>query len=310
MALNEIKKKIKSIQKTAQITNAMRLVSTTKYNQIVTESMNYDRYARQVKSMVSNLIKPEMLYDVKNTSSSNSEDTSINYHAMMQSREVKKRGFLVITADKGLAGNYNSGIIKTFSSFIDQFDKSEVEVLAIGRPIVKFCQKENLNLAYECYHLSDYPSFTEVKNIIKKTVKFFQDGTYDELYLVYNFPVNVLITEQRLEKILPISQENISDIKEHHGSIDPQVIIEPNIDDVLDEILPLYVETQIYGAIIDAKTAEQASRMQAMGQATDNAEKLINELQQSYHHERQKRITNEIIEIVSGANAQENEGRV
>lgn len=310
MALNEIKKKIKSIQKTAQITNAMRLVSTTKYNRIITESLHYDKYARKVKTMVSNVVKPEMLYDVKHVDGKISTGAHVNYHAMMQQRSVKKRGFLVITADKGLAGNYNSALLKAFSDFIKAFDSAEIEVLAIGRPIVKYCQKNNIHTVFKRYHLPDYPSFTDVQAIIKKTVQLFQHQTYDELYLVYNFATNVLVTEQRIEKILPISRENLNQTEEQHTTIDPQVIIEPDIDAVLDTILPLYVETQIYGAIIDAKTAEQASRMQAMGQATDNAEKLINELNHTYHHERQKRITNEIIEITSGANAQVNEGRI
>ena len=104
---------------------------------------------------------------------------------------------------------------------------------------------------------------------------------------------------------MPITRDNIADdVADANQPSGPRPLIEPDIDSVLDVILPLYAETQIYGAIIDAKTAEQASRMQAMGQATDNAKSLIDDLHQEYHHERQKKITNEIIEIISGANAQ------
>lgn len=314
MALNEIKKKISSIQKTAQITKAMKLVSTTKYNRIVTESAKYDEYAHKVREMVSSVVKPEMLYDMQEVNSSNDGDSDhINYHAMMHIRPVKKVGFLVITSDRGLAGNYNSALIKDFQAFIRQFSKDQLEVLAIGRPIAKYCKNQGIHLAYERYHLNDYPTFTEVQNIIRQAISLFQDGSYDELYLVYNYPVNVLVTERRIEKILPIGKDYMEEFhQDKQAGISPQVLVEPDIDSVLDVILPLYAETQIYGAVIDAKTAEQASRMQAMGQATDNADQLISDLQQDYHHERQKRITNEIIEITSGANAQEqdNERRV
>ena len=314
MALNEIKKKISSIQKTAQITKAMKLVSTTKYNRIVTESAKYDEYAQKVREMVSSVVKPEMLYDMQEINSSNGGDSDhINYHAMMHIRPVKKVGFLVITSDRGLAGNYNSALIKDFQAFIRQFSKDQLEVLAIGRPIAKYCKSQGIHLAYERYHLNDYPTFTEVQNIIRQAISLFQDGSYDELYLVYNYPVNVLVTERRIEKILPIGKDHMEEFhQDKQAGISPQVLVEPDIDSVLDVILPLYAETQIYGAVIDAKTAEQASRMQAMGQATDNADQLISDLQQDYHHERQKRITNEIIEITSGANAQEqdNERRV
>jgi ATP synthase F1, gamma subunit len=309
LALNTIKKKMNSVKKTAQITNALRLVSTTKYNRIITEAEHYDQYAQKVKTMVSNLITPDMLYDSKHiaprASHPSTNHNRIDYHVMMQVRPVKKTGFLVITADKGLCGSYNSALLKEFHDFIRPMDKESIEVVAIGRPIVKFCQKHQLNIVSERYHLSDYPNFTEVQTIIKAAIRFFQNNIYDELYLVYNYAPNVLKNVKRIEKILPITRDNIADdVADAKQPSGPRPLIEPDIDSVLDVILPLYAETQIYGAIIDAKTAEQASRMQAMGQATDNAKSLIDDLHQEYHHERQKKITNEIIEIISGANAQ------
>ncbi|WP_028125057.1 ATP synthase F1 subunit gamma [Eremococcus coleocola] len=308
MALNEIKKKMNSIQKTSQITNAMRLVSTTKYNSIVIESAKYDAYSQKIKEMVSSVIRPDIQYDLDASpvvDEDGNNDSLINFHSMMEVRPVNKVGFLVITSDKGLAGNYNTSILKEFRDQARKYRKDQIEVLAIGAPIAKFCRENGYHLAYERYHLSDYPSFTEVRNIIREAVNLFKDKTYDELYLCYNHSINVLVNEYRFERILPISPENIRHLhEENKDKVDPQVLIEPDVNQVLDFLLPLYAQTQIYGAVIDAKTAEQSARMQAMGQATDNAEKLIADLQQEYHHERQKRITNEIIEITNGANAQ------
>ena len=132
----------------------------------------------------------------------------------------------------------------------------------------------------------------------------FVDGTFDELVICYNHAVTVMQVDTKFEQLLPLSAEHLFPHDREVKRSQAEYIVEPNWQNVLDRLLPLYVESQIYGAIIDAKSAEYSSRMQAMQQATDNANDLIDDLQQEYHHERQKRITNEIIEIINGANAQ------
>ncbi|HBY88978.1 MAG: ATP synthase F1 subunit gamma [Ruoffia tabacinasalis] len=300
MALEEIRRQIDSINKTSQITKAMSLVSTTKYNRIVNISSNYEIYATKIKQTVANLMR--QVGDISNAGYvTNSDLTSIvDFHDLLINRPVKKSGYLVITSDKGLAGGYNSTILKEFKALLDERNQGaeDIVVMAVGEPIMKLCRKENFNVAHELHHLSDFPTFTQVQSLIQKCVELFKNETFDELYLVYNHSINALQNEFRCEQLLPLTNLPTEE------KTDVDYAIEPDVPDVLDILLSQYAESMIYGTILDAKTAEQASRMQAMTQATDNATDLIKNLQYVYNQQRQKRVTNEIIEITSGANAQ------
>ncbi|XJS11427.1 ATP synthase F1 subunit gamma [Aerococcaceae bacterium WGS1372] len=302
MGLEGIRRKIDSINKTSQITNAMSLVSTTKYNRIVNISSNYEQYAKKVRRLVASIISRVNDLNAPSYGSNNSDLDIIDYHDLLVSRSVKKTGYLIITSDKGLAGGYNSTVVKEFRQLLQQRKqlKDDVVVMAIGDPIVKFCRKESIHIAHELHHLPDFPSFTHVQSLIQKSVELFKSEIFDELYICYNHSVNALQNEFRCEQVLPLANIDQED------ELDVDYLIEPEISDVLDVLLTQYAESTIYGTILDAKTAEQASRMQAMTQATDNATDLIKSLQYQYNQERQKQVTNEIIEITSGANAQNN----
>ncbi|MGO1559775.1 MAG: F0F1 ATP synthase subunit gamma, partial [Ruoffia tabacinasalis] len=191
-------------------------------------------------------------------------------------------------------------ILKEFKALLDERNQGaeDIVVMAVGEPIMKLCRKENFNVAHELHHLSDFPTFTQVQSLIQKCVELFKNETFDELYLVYNHSINALQNEFRCEQLLPLTNLPTEE------KTDVDYAIEPDVPDVLDILLSQYAESMIYGTILDAKTAEQASRMQAMTQATDNATDLIKNLQYVYNQQRQKRVTNEIIEITSGANAQ------
>ena len=302
MGLEGIRRKIDSINKTSQITNAMSLVSTTKYNRIVNISSNYEIYAKKVRQTVANLMRHVDDLDNSGYVSSNDLAGIVDFHDLLINRPVKKTGYLVITSDKGLAGGYNSTVVKEFKALLEERnqDASNIVVMAIGEPIMKLCRKENFEVAHELHHLPDYPTFTQVQSLIQKSVELFKQETFDELYLCYNHSVNALQNEFRCDQLLPLSNLD----SEEESDVD--YLIEPTVADVLDVLLSQYAESTIYGTILDAKTAEQASRMQAMSQATDNASDIIKSLQHQYNQERQKRVTNEIIEITSGANAQNN----
>lgn len=308
MSLNEIKKQIKSISKTAQITNAMRLVSTTKYNRIVTDAKQYEVYRQKVRRMVATVLSSHQNIneaDVANGDSDHQDE--ISAHDMLVEKPIKKIGFLVITSDLGLAGNYNTSILKEMDRLLAPYDKEDVAILGIGKPIIKYCRENNLPLVYQQVDTSDYPTFTEVQNLIKRAVHYYKENIYDQLFICYNYAENVLKVDFKQEQILPLNRSILTEAtdeieKSPLGPVD--FLYEPNVSDILDVLLPLFAQTQIYGAIIDAKTAEQSSRMQAMGQATDNANDLIEDLNYKYNTERQKLVTNEIIEITNGANAQ------
>lgn len=216
---------------------------------------------------------------------------------------MKKTGYLVITSDRGLVGGYNSTILKAMMQMINQDHKSSDEyvMMAIGGVGADFFKARGMNLAYEYRGVSDIPTFNEVREIIQTAVTMFNSQVFDELYVCYNHHVNSLTSAFRAEKMLPITDLDVSEVSDQHI----EYLTEPDPESVLDAILPQYAESLIFGAIMDAKTAEHAASTTAMKSATDNANDLISSLSTEYNRARQAAITTEITEIVGGAAALE-----
>ncbi len=223
---------------------------------------------------------------------------------MLDARPVRKSGYIVITSDKGLVGGYNSTILKAVLDMIkrDHDSEDEYAIISIGGTGSDFFKARNMNVAFELRGLEDQPSFDQVGKIISKAVGMYQNELFDELYVCYNHHINSLSREVRVEKMLPIAD---FDPNESEGHVLTKFELEPDRDTILDQLLPQYAESLIYGAIVDAKTAEHAAGMTAMQTATDNAKKIINDLTIQYNRARQAAITQEITEIVGGASALE-----
>lgn len=300
-SLNEIKQRIASTKKTSQITKAMQMVSASKLTKSEANSINFQEYASKVRSIVTHLVASELL-DIEELADSNASDEA-DFHSMLISRPVKRTGYIVITSDGGLVGGYNSSILKQTMSMLesDHDSSDEYVMLAIGGTGADFFRARGISLAYELRNLSDQPSFDEVRKIVSMTTTMYQNQVFDELYVCYNHHINSLTSQFRVEKMLPISDLDPDEAQEY-----PQeYILEPSKDIILDQLLPQYAESLIYGAIIDAKTAEHAAGMTAMKTATDNAQNIISDLTISYNRARQGAITQEITEIVAGASALE-----
>ena len=221
---------------------------------------------------------------------------------MLIARPVKKTAYIVITSDKGLVGAYNSTILKAVLDTIQDYhpDGDDYSIIAIGGMGADFFKARNLPVSFELRGLEDNPSFEEVNRIISKSVEMYKNELFDELYVCYTHHINSLTSQVRVEKMLPISDLDAGEASETGVS---DFVLEPNRDAILEQLLPQYAESLIYGAIIDAKTAEHAAGMTAMQAATDNSEKMIKELTKRYNRVRQAAITQEITEIVAGANA-------
>lgn len=303
-SLNEIKQRIASTKKTSQITNAMQMVSGAKLTKSEAASKGFQEYASKIRSIVTHLVAAQ-LSDLEELDSYDSEDASEtgNYHVMLTSRPVKKTGYIVITSDKGLVGGYNSSILKqTMKMMSDDHDSQEEFVLiAIGGTGADFFKARGINVAYELRGLSDQPSFDEVRKIVSAATTMYENEVFDELYVCYNHHINSLTSQFRVEKMLPISDLD----PDEATTYEQEYILEPSEEAILDNLLPQYAESLIYGAIIDAKTAEHAAGMTAMKTATDNAQNIISDLTISYNRARQGAITQEITEIVAGAAALE-----
>ena len=288
-SLNEIKVRIASTKKTSQITGAMQMVSAAKLTRSEQNAKNFQVYAQKVRAMTTDLIGSEL-----------SEGSN---NPMLIKRPVKKTGYIVITSDKGLVGGYNSTILKSVMQMLadDHDNQEEYVIIALGGMGADFFKARDINVSYELRGLSDQPTFDEVRKIVNKSVSLYQNELFDELYVCYNHHVNSLTSQVRVEKMLPITDLDENEATSHHQEFE----LEPGRDTILEQLLPQYAESMIYGSIIDAKTAEHAAGMAAMQAATDNAKNVINDLTIQYNRARQAAITQEITEIVAGASALE-----
>ncbi|HHD4108708.1 TPA: F0F1 ATP synthase subunit gamma [Streptococcus pyogenes] len=288
-SLSEIKAKIISTEKTSKITSAMRMVSSAKLVKSEQAARNFQIYASKIRQITTDLLKSELTIGSDNP--------------MLVSRPVKKTGYIVITSDKGLVGGYNSKILKSVMDMITEYHADgDYEIISIGSVGSDFFKARGMNVAFELRGLADQPSFEQVRQIISQSVDMFVNEIFDELYVCYNHHVNSLTSQVRVQQMLPISGL-VADEAAEEGVTGFE--LEPNRHDILDQLLPQFTESLIYGAIIDAKTAEHAAGMTAMQTATDNAKNVINDLTIQYNRARQAAITQEITEIVAGANALE-----
>ncbi|MDG9209053.1 F0F1 ATP synthase subunit gamma [Streptococcus pneumoniae] len=290
VSLNDIKTKIASTKNTSQITNAMQMVSAAKLGRSEEAARNFQVYAQKVRKLLTDILH------------GNGAGASTN--PMLISRSVKKTGYIVITSDRGLVGGYNSSILKAVMELKEEYhpDGKGFEMICIGGMGADFFKARGIQPLYELRGLADQPSFDQVRKIISKTVEMYQNDLFDELYVCYNHHVNTLTSQMRVEQMLPIVDLDPNEADEEYSlTFD----LETSREEILEQLLPQFAESMIYGAIIDAKTAENAAGMTAMQTATDNAKKVINDLTIQYNRARQAAITQEITEIVAGASALE-----
>lgn len=288
-SLSEIKAKINSTEKTSKITSAMRMVSSAKLVKSEQSARDFQIYASKIRQITTDLLKAEL--------------TSGSTNHMLVSRPVKKTGYIVITSDKGLVGGYNSKILKSVMEMIEEYHADgSYSIISIGSVGSDFFKARGMNISFELRGLADQPSFEEVGKIISQSVAMYQNEIFDELYVCYNHHVNSLTSQVRVQQMLPIS-DLVAEEANDEGVVGFE--LEPDRDTILNQLLPQFTESLIYGAIIDAKTAEHAAGMTAMQTATDNAKNVINDLTIQYNRARQAAITQEITEIVAGANALE-----
>ncbi|HFI0083068.1 TPA: F0F1 ATP synthase subunit gamma [Streptococcus suis] len=287
-SLNEIKSKIASTKKTSQITGAMQMVSASKLAKSEQLAQSFQIYASKVRQITTDLLRGELM-------------ASATSNPMLIRRPVQKSGYIVITSDSGLKGSYNSSILKAVMGMIEQDhdSKDEYEIIAIGSMGADFFRARGINPVFELRGLADNPSFEEVQKIISKSVEMYKNELFDELYVCYNHHVNSLTSQVRVQQMLPVEDLDHNETDGYTATFE----LEPNREVILEQLLTQYAESTIYGAILDAKTAENAAGMTAMQTATDNAKNVINDLTIQYNRARQAAITQEITEIVAGASA-------
>ena len=283
-SLREVKLRMTSTQKTAQITKAMNMVSASKLRRAEKTYSDYKAFMKQLDDVLSNIVSSGEKFE----------------HSMLKEREIKKVGYIIITSDRGLAGPYNSNVLKALTQEITEknYSTDDYVVGVIGTQGYAYCKKKGYNLLNsEPTFVRDDVAFIDIAEFGKSLISLYESGEIDSLVVIYNHYVNTLTQNVTLKQILPIS--GVEGKKE----IVTEYEFDQGIEKSLNMILPMYVENMLYGLILDAKASEHSARMTAMKNATDNAETFMETLRLVYNRSRQAAITKELIDIVGGAKA-------
>lgn len=285
-SMRDIKRRKGSIQSTQQITKAMKLVSTVKLQRAKQRAEQSKAYFNCMYETVTSMLARTANLD----------------HPYLKAGASDKKAVIVITSNRGLAGGYNSNVIKLITR--GDFKKEDLVIYAIGRKGKDALQKNGYHVIEEDPSIIEDPSYVDAMTLGRKLLDSFASGEIGEIYLAYTGFKNTVVHEPKLMKLLPV-EPAWNDEQEEAGESGEKTLMnfEPDDDEALDLIIPKYITSLIYGGLVEAVASENGARMQAMDSATSNAEEMIEDLSLMYNRARQGSITQELTEIIAGANA-------
>ncbi len=280
--MKEIKERIDSVKNTSQITNAMNIVSSTKFKRFQVLTLKSRNYARAVNEAFDNLV---------------ASLTGNKFVIFDGKSEVKRVGIIVMTSDRGLCGSFNSNTFRRLESMKKEFQKEgkEVSVITIGRKAKEYCKNRDINVDSEYTQMIPETMFETGKKISEDVVQFYLNDFYDEVYMIYSKFVSAIEYNIQVEKLLPIEKKEGLPTKEY--------IFEPSEEEVLNSFVPQVLNIKLYQSLLENSASEHSARMSAMKQANDNASEMIKNLEVQYNRERQGQITQELTEIISGSSS-------
>ncbi len=280
----EIRTKIASIKKTQKITRAMEMVAASKMRK-TQERMRHSRpYAEKIRGVVQHVAKSHSEYQ----------------HPYLTERPIKRVGLIIITTDRGLCGSLNINLFKETILKMKQWQTANVaiDLCVIGRKGEAFFRRAGGNIVAFTEKLGDTPGISDIVGVVQSMLKEYDEGKIDGLYVAYNRFVNTMTQEPKIEQLLPLVASEEKEVSHYWD-----YIYEPEAQSLLDELFGRYIELQVYQGLVENIACEQASKMIAMKNASDNAGDLIKDFQLAYNKARQAAITQELAEIVSGASA-------
>lgn len=280
----EIRRRIRSVRNISQITRAMEMVSASKMRRAQQRVTSARPYAERLQGVIADLSSLQL------------DPDDVARFPMLQQREVKSTAIIVITPDKGLTGPLNSNILRRSTRFILQEAGVPVKVIAVGKKSREFMARTRQEMIAEFTGLGDNFSLDTIRPIAQVAVDEYISGRVDAVHIVYARYVNTLSQVPEVKQLLPIDQP------EGEGEFS-DYIFEPSPAEVLEQLLPRFVEIQVYQTLLEANASEHSARMVAMRNATDNAKDLVSDLTLSYNKARQALITREVAEISAGAAA-------
>ncbi len=283
-SMRDIKRRKSSIQSTQQITKAMKLVSTVKLQRTKQRAEQSKTYFDSMYKTVTSML---------------SKTGGLN-HPYLKAGESSKKAVIVITSNRGLAGGYNSNVTKLITK--GDFKKEDLVLYTIGKKGNETFRRMGYNVVWDNSEMIEEPKYDEAMKLSKEILTGFSNGEFGEIYLAYTAFKNTISHEPKLIKLLPYEAEENEDVTETE---DDNVLMnfEPKDEEALNLIIPKYVTSLIFGGMVEAAASENGARMQAMDSATSNAEEMISSLSLMYNRARQGSITQELTEIVAGANA-------
>jgi F-type H+-transporting ATPase subunit gamma len=280
----EIRTKINSVKNTQKITKAMEMVAASKLRKTQDRMAASRPYAERIRTVIGHL----------------SEANPDYRHPFLQSRDIKRVGYIVITTDRGLCGSLNVNLFRALLNDMKTWQEKgvEIDLCVIGAKGLAFFRRLKTNIVAATSHLGDAPKVADLIGTITAMTDEYEQGTIDQLSLVHNVFENTMTQTPEVRTLLPVEAIDKTELQEHWD-----YIYEPDAADLLDNVLMRYIESQVYRAAVENVACEMASKMVAMKAATDNAGKFIDQLQLIYNKARQAAITQEISEIVGGAAA-------
>ncbi len=286
-SMRDIKRRKKSVSSTQKITKAMKLVSTVKLQKAKQKAENTNPYFNYMYSTVCSMLDKAGAID----------------HPYLTAGESNKKAIITISSNRGLAGGYNSNITKLITG--SDIAREEILLYTIGKKAHDALDSRGYEVVAEHDQVMDAPTYDDAMDISREVLEAFTKGEVGEIYLAYTHFKNTVSHEPRLLKLLPvdIKEEDIKGGDEEDKNSKMLMNFEPNPEEALDMIVPKYVTSLIYGALVEAVASENGARMQAMDSATNNAEDIISDLTLKYNRARQGSITQELTEIIAGAEA-------
>jgi F-type H+-transporting ATPase subunit gamma len=280
----EIRTKISSIQSTQKITSAMEMVAASKMRKAQERMQRGKPYARRMRAVVGHIANAAPEYQ----------------HMYMEKREVKRVGYIIISTDRGLCGGLNTNLFKATIKSMKEWNSQgiEIDLSLVGAKAMAFFSSYGGNVIAAIRDLGEEPALADLIGGVKAMLDAYEEGKIDRLFLVSNGFVNTMTQDAAVEQLLPLEAEESDEMKHHWD-----YIYEPDAKELLEGLLTRYIESQVYQSVVENGACEQAARMLAMKNATENAGELIDDLQLIYNKARQSAITQELSEIVSGAAA-------
>jgi len=280
----DLKRRIKSVKSTQQITKAMKMVSAAKLRRAQSAVHAVRPYAHKMESVIKHIA-----------------EGGVEHELMQPRKQINKVAYVLVGADRELCGGFN-GNLHRFTEQTLQQAEHPYEMIVLGRRARDFCQRKGWPLIHASTQIGDNPTFAQARLLSERLRQLYLDHEYDEIYIIYAEFKSAMSHAHKLKLLLPVTVE----LEEHHeGMYVPDYILEPNPADLLAALLPQYLGYGVHCILQEAKASEHGARMTAMSSATDNAAEMIGKLTLSLNRARQAAITTEITEIVSGAAALE-----